>query len=246
MSRLINNILDAAMATANYESAVKHSNEISSILKENENSLSLVEIPLESLFEMEKTSLQLTLNCKRAIYEQTIKTNTKDDNEMLSEYNNIDKDEILAIKNNVVTVDVKDKEIIIHTPYVFRRAFGKDYTYRNFQMANFVAFALIKWAKENGKEVDEFYGYIPYFDEIMPARVSVIVTRYSDKFKRSVIADNDNIETGRIINIVYDFMCRNDNARNMDFVSRYRETDDKKLWGTEFKFVPTDNLKDYL
>ena len=71
------------MATANYESAVKHSNEISSILKENEDSLSLAEIPLESLFEMEKTSLQLALNCRRAIYEQTIKTNTKDDNEML-------------------------------------------------------------------------------------------------------------------------------------------------------------------
>lgn len=246
MSTTINNILNEAVIECNTAKIIELINKIDQLKCEINSNNKSAKTTADLLFEMDACCLELSLSLKKKIQnETTINTVLNKDEAIISDEERKQLYEKMILENNIVDIQYNNNILIVHTPYIFRRAFGKDYTYRNFQMANYVALALIKWAKDNKKECENIGG-IPYLNNEMSSKISVIVTRFSKEFNRSIICDNDNIETGRIINIVCEFISRNDNASNMDFVSRYRQTNDEKMWGTEFKFVPTEKLKEYI
>lgn len=225
---------------------------------ENYKDKELRELDFKELFQIDEIALRMSLSCRNAVENNVIFNYLDLDGDLLPDpkcaglqrvkiprelMNRTvpkivnDRDEI-ALKNLPVSVKFENKILTVHTPYVFRRAYGKDYTMTNFLMANFVNLALKKWLIDNGK----YDNLDDYYHDNLDEKLVVIVTRYTKKYNRNDICDNDNIETGRIINTIFSNVWRSDSAQYLDYYVRYRETDDETKWGTEFKVMSQEKV----
>ncbi len=131
------------------------------------------------------------------------------------------KKEKLSLENLPVSLEQKGKIYHIQTPYTFKRGMR-------------VAFELCTYLKaELVKKTEE--GMIIELNE----KYVVSAIRVSKEFTPSRIKDNDNLETSRMINIIFgDFLGRSDNAKNMSFFSDYLISDDRNEWGFHLFLVP--------
>lgn len=131
------------------------------------------------------------------------------------------KKEKLSLKNLPVSLEQKGKIYHIKTPYTFKRGMRVA-----FELCTYLKAELVKKTEE-GMTIELNEKYV----------VSAI--RVSKEFIHSQIKDNDNLETSRMINIIFgDFLGRSDNAKNMSFFSDYLISDDENEWGFHLFLVP--------
>ena len=116
-----------------------------------------------------------------------------------------------------------DGEILrVFTPLTFNQNWNYSYVFNKS-----AEIGLCKWeAKNNTKLL-----------QCIETPFVVVVIRKAHKFNRKTFADNDNKETGNVINAVVRHMSINDSASIMNFASKFELIPESEKEGMEFVFL---------
>lgn len=212
------------------------------------------DISIEEAFNLESEAVRLSLTLRNVIeiYGELSKIDEENYVDSLPNLSNLRtkkaKEFVEKTKENSkelsekfdVKVEISDKKIKIFTPFLFRRMFGSDYTYPNFFIANLVKKSIEKWLKDNQKDANYLQNLFEFSNDFP---LVCEVKRVSESYNLSSVCDNDNIETSRVINVIFgEFLMKSDGAKTMDFVCKYEESDVLKE-GTYFTVMPRKDYK---
>lgn len=122
-----------------------------------------------------------------------------------------------------VDVDFDGKVLKISTPFTFKNKYNRIHDQANYILQLYIRDALNRWQKDHNFDL---------FRAIAPPLVLVILRRTPSKVRN--IADNDNIETGRISNTIMNALGVSDNWQNLSVYSLVQRTDNPDDAGMVF------------
>lgn len=122
-----------------------------------------------------------------------------------------------------IRVEFDGKILKIMTPYTFKNKYEKANHQANYLLQLYVRNALIRWQKENS--VDLFHALTPPL---------ILEIKRKTLSKTRSVADNDNIENGRITNTIMNVLGVSDNWHNMSLYSCVEPVNDPDDGGMEF------------
>lgn len=157
-----------------------------------------------------------------------------------------DKDEIGICENIMDTLpcsaSFNEEAFIVKTPLTIKRGDSKSANVKkeNYLLVSYVTAAIRYWQEQNpGKSL-----YLN--EEFTKGDLVCIMKRKAVKFNKNVHCDNDNIENGKILNVMCSALGCSDSCRVMDLVSCFREVQNPEDKGTEFIITKRENLAKYL
>ena len=138
--------------------------------------------------------------------------------------------------------DFDGKALIVTTPLTIKRGNSKSLNVQkeNYALSTYVAVAIKYWQRLN-PEVNIYLN-----QEFVHGELVCIIKRKANHFNKNVHCDNDNIENGRVLNVMCSALGCSDNCKVMDLVSCFRENSKPEYIGTEFIITKRKNLNYYL
>ncbi len=134
---------------------------------------------------------------------------------------NVNQDNTKIFLKNLPVLTEKNNEIIhIHTAYTFDKNMKEGFT-----IANYINAELKKKEAEG-------------FSFLVKDKVVFVVARVGKKQRAKLYCDNDNFETRRIVNTVFEHLGMSDNIFNMSFMSDFIFSTNEDIFGTHFFIVP--------
>lgn len=136
------------------------------------------------------------------------------------------------MQNEIVIADVRFENGILHvfTPLTFKHNWNMSYVFYKSTMIG-----LDNWERKNNTRLWRCIK-MPFW---------CVAIRKAPRFNHKTFADNDNKESGNIINAVVRHCGMNDRADVMTFVSRFQLVESKEQEGMEFIFVSEETLKEH-
>jgi hypothetical protein len=153
-----------------------------------------------------------------------------------STYERFSLEDFIASHQNYITVSFKNDVLRIKTPITFKRFTSQKSVKQNYVLFDYVNASLKNWESKTGNSLEG----------LIQLPCIVILKRKLRKFNKTTVCDNDNMESGRIINAIFDNLMYSDNAKNMDIYSCFRECSSKDEEGMEFIVFSRKSLKEHL
>lgn len=189
----------------------------------------------EILYRLEKDSL----SCRYALSKKETPTNlfqsgnlykkktAFSNKEYVSKYPENEYDTSKAMFQNGI--------LMVKTPLTFKRFKRQNSVKENYILVKYIEDKVRFCVAENYSEISK-----------LPRPFTVIIKRKYINSHQRLICDNDNMENGRIINLIFDSLNRSDNIREMDVISCARKVDEVEEEGMEFYLFPSSELKNHL
>lgn len=130
-----------------------------------------------------------------------------------------------AGKKGIVTVEMDDGALILHTPVTLKREARNSWF-----LSRLAAEAIRSYEKENGS-----------IAQSIKKPVYIIVKRKALKNNYGY-RDNENLETSKLINEIFRALGYPDNAKDAGYVSLYSIVDNKEDTGTDFIIFNRNDL----
>ena len=138
--------------------------------------------------------------------------------------------------------DFDGKALIVSTPLTIKRGNSKSPIVQkdNYVLSTYVAVAIKYWQRLN-PEVNIYLN-----EEFVHGELVCIIKRKASRYNKNIHCDNDNIENGRILNVMCSALGCSDNCKVMDLVSCFRESSNPENIGTDFIITKRKHLNYYL
>lgn len=146
-----------------------------------------------------------------------------------------------CIKDLPCKITITDDAFIIKTPLTIGRinSSSKKVQQQNYQIKDYVQTAI---AIEKEKDED---GFIRISNLFSDKKLTCIVKRKSAVFNFATLCDNDNIEDGRIINLICQTLKISDNCHNLDLIRCWKEAENDADIGSEIIITLLKNESKY-
>lgn len=189
------------------------------IYREREDSLTT--LPTPELSEIIYQGEKIALSCRKAI------EGKGNEGDYILEENTE-----LSTKDIPVEVTYNEGILRVKTPLTFKRMYRDNSLKENYMLMNYVDIAIKEYVEKNGT----------LFDKVDAPFVGII-KRKSNSYHQNKICDNDNLENGRIINLIASAIGHSDNPMVMDIYSCFRLCKSEEETGMEFIFTSYDKFK---
>lgn len=220
---------------------ISNVNEILTILTNNINKLidyknmKLNELSYEMIDKLIYEHEKISLSFRQALEE---KETPKDlfRNGMLIRLNpDNHKDNVYSFQNKKnlgIKVWEKNNGLFIKTPFTFKRINNNKNVKENYQLVQYIEKELKKWLKYND------ISFLEGNDKLI-----FIIKRITLNSNIYSICDNDNMENGRIVNMIFDCLQKSDNFLEMNLCSCVNITDSIENTGMVFIVTKNENFK---
>ena len=147
----------------------------------------------------------------------------------------------LCVKDLPCKITITNDAFIVKTPLTIGRinSGSKKVQQQNYQIKDYIQAAI---AIEKEKNKDCFTQISNAFSE---EKLTCIVKRKTSVFNFATLCDNDNIEDGRIINMICQTLNISDNCLKLDLVRCWKEAKNDADIGTEIVITLLNNESKY-
>ena len=126
----------------------------------------------------------------------------------------------LFLDNLPILIEKKKDIIHIHAPYTFNKGMKE-----GFNVANYINAEMKKKEKEG-------------MSFLSKNKVAIVIVRSGKRQNSKWYCDNDNFETKRIINVIFEHLGMSDNVLNMSCMSDFVPSDNEASFGMHLFIVP--------
>ncbi len=139
-----------------------------------------------------------------------------------------------------VKVAFDGEALRIKTSLTLRRGDSKSSAVlkENYILASYVSAALKCWQEQN-KDCRLYLN-----EKFTGGNLTAVIIRKAKKYNKNVHCDNDNLENGKILNVICSSLGCSDSCRILDLISCFRECADDS--GTEFIITGRENALKYI
>lgn len=130
-----------------------------------------------------------------------------------------------------VSVTYENNVLIVTAPLTFKKYHSGKYLQENYTLSSFVKLELLKHQDQLEK-----------IRKQMEGPLVVVIMRIVLHASSRALCDNDNLENGRIVNDIFDFLNQSDNVSNMDLYSCVRECERPDEQGMKFIVFQQKNI----
>lgn len=211
---------------------------IEEILKNTDENQKLSDLSYDDLDNILYRSEKIGLSCRVTVNQKGVPESLYSNGVKRKKDYKTYAEEVFNFEPNAyddISTTFENDMLILKTPVTLKRFKRDDSVKENYILIYYAQEKIEKCVNQNFEKLSSF-----------EKPLTVIMKRkYTVKHAR-LIADNDNMENGRIINCIFDSLCRSDNVKEMDVLSCARQVSKPEEEGMEFYLFPTKDLIKHL